>query len=145
MLEEAGIGIASYGLSAVSTIIAKGIKDKNEREKLRDERMFRLAGVREKSVQEARKVTDSFTKMTRRFLALGLSFSIVLLPMLLVAFGDVPLFVENVTKQSGFWFFTDDKTVSEFIKIDGIAILKEFRQAIIIIVCLYFGNSHARD
>lgn len=130
--------LGSYVLSFLGTMATSSMKMKAQQ----NENLLRLAGMTEKSTRAARKITDPYTKVTRRFLAI---FTTIFLVGVLIILGaqEVPMYIE-VKNTVGGWLFIPERTITEFIRIEGVPILREYRLILIAIFGLYFGNNHAK-
>ena len=133
---------ASTILGGVLGIMAQKAKDKADEQK----NLMARAGFASKQADKARDVTDSFTKNTRRYIALMCVFSILVLPKLVFLIApETPIYVgytEEVVK--GFWIFSYSLDVTQWKPLTGLVITPLDTHVVSSIVGLYFGASTVR-
>lgn len=132
--------VGSYLLSFISTSISNMMKMNAQKHK----QLLQLAGLREQSTQAARNdiTADKYSKTTRRILAILCISTLVTLIVIMAANG-VPIAVET-TRTEGGWLIFPERQITEFITLQGVPFLKEYKSIILLIIGLYFGNNHAR-
>ena len=133
---------ASTILGGVLGIMAQKAKDKAEEQK----NLMARAGFAAEQADKAREVQDSFTKNTRRYIALMCVFAILVLPKLVFLIApETPIYVgytEEVVK--GFWIFSYSLDVTQWKPLTGLVITPLDTHVVSSIVGLYFGASTVR-
>ena len=133
---------ASTVLGGVLGIMAQKAKDKAEEQKS----LMARAGFAAEQADKAREVQDSFTKHTRRWIALMCVFAILVLPKLVFLISpDTPIYVgytEAVMK--GFWIFSYSVDVTQWKPLTGMVITPLDTHVVSSIIGLYFGGSLVR-
>ncbi len=133
---------ASTVIGGVLSIMAQKGKDKAQEQQM----LMARAGFQSKQFDKARNVQDSFTKNTRRWIALMCVMAIIVLPKL-APFIDPSLnvyvgYTEAVT--SGFWIFSSSTDMTLWKPLDGLVITPLDTHVVSSIIGLYFGGSLVR-
>ena len=134
--------LASTVLGGVLSIMAQKGKDKAEEQKM----LLGRAKFQSEQFDKAREVTDSFTKNTRRWIALMCVVAIIVLPKL-APFIDptLPIYVGYTeTVQQGFWIFASDVDMTQWKPLEGLVITPLDTHVVSSIIGLYFGGSLVR-
>jgi hypothetical protein len=121
-----------------STSFSNAQKAKKEHQ----QHLLKIAGLREESTIAARNIQDKHTKTTRRVLAL-LSAITLITGIVILAASGIPIAVETTRSEGGFLFFPE-RTITEFVTVEAIPILAEYKLILLSVFGLYFGNNHAR-
>ena len=133
---------ASTILGGVLGIMAQKAKDKAEEQK----NLMARAGFVAEQADKARDVQDSFTKHTRRIIALMAVFSILVLPKFVFLISpETPIYVgytESVMQ--GFWIFSYSIDVTQWKPLTGMVITPLDTHVVSSIIGLYFGGSLVR-
>tara|TARA_R100001244_G_scaffold98197_1_gene73350 strand:- start:559 stop:993 length:435 start_codon:yes stop_codon:yes gene_type:complete len=133
---------ASTILGGVLGIMAQKAKDKAEEQK----NLMARAGFAAEQADKARDVQDSFTKHTRRIIALMAVFSILVLPKFVFLIApETPIYVgytESVMQ--GFWIFSYSIDVTQWKPLTGMVITPLDTHVVSSIIGLYFGGSLVR-
>ncbi len=133
---------ASTVIGGVLSIMAQKAKDKADEQRS----LMARAGFQAEQFNRARNVTDSFTKNTRRWIALMCVMAIIVLPKL-APFIDPSLniyvgYTEVVSK--GFWIFSSSTDMTLWKPLDGLVITPLDTHVVSSIIGLYFGGSLVR-
>ena len=133
---------ASTILGGVLGIMAQKAKDKADEQK----NLMARAGFVAKQADKAREVTDSFTKSTRRYIALMCVFAILVLPKLVFLIApETPIYVGYTEAvMEGFWIFNYSVDVTQWKPMTGLVITPLDTHVVSSIVGLYFGGSLVR-
>lgn len=129
-------------LGGVLSIMAQKTKDKAEEQKM----LMQRAEFQSQQFDKAREVTDSFTKNTRRWIALLCVMAIIVLPKL-APFIDptLPIYVGYTeTIQEGWWIFATDVDMTQWKPMSGLVITPLDTHVVSSIIGLYFGGSLVR-
>ena len=133
---------ASTIIGGVLSIMAQKGKDKAQEQQM----LMARAGFQAKQFDKARDVQDSFTKNTRRWIALMCVLAIIVLPKL-APFIDpsMPIYVGYTeTIQQGFWIFASDMDMTQWKPMSGLVITPLDTHVVSSIIGLYFGGSLVR-
>jgi hypothetical protein len=133
---------ASTILGGVLGIMAQKAKDKAEEQQM----LMARAGFVAEQADKAREVTDSFTKSTRRYIALMCVVAILVLPKL-APFIDptMPIYVGYTEAvMEGFWIFNYSIDVTQWKPMTGLVITPLDTHVVSSIIGLYFGGSLVR-
>jgi len=134
--------LVSTVLGGVLSIMAQKGKDKADEQKM----LMQRAGFASKQADKARAVTDSFTKNTRRWIALICVVAIIVLPKLAPFLSpDLPIYVgytESVMQ--GWWIFASSTDITQWKPMTGLVITPLDTHVVSSIVGLYFGGSLVR-
>lgn len=114
---------------------------KQESQKIRDEALYRMAGLKTKDRQDARAWDGKYVQWTRRAIALMAVGSIIVLPKVAAIFTDLTVIYGTVEWNSGFLFFTEGKDVVKWTTMKGLVITPLDVQVVLSIIGLYFGGS----
>jgi len=133
---------ASTIIGGVLSIMAQKAKDKAQEQQA----LMTRAGFQSKQFDKAREVQDSFTKNTRRWIALMCVMAIIVLPKL-APFIDPSLnvyvgYTEAVS--SGFWIFSSSTDMTLWKPMEGLVITPLDTHVVSSIIGLYFGGSLVR-
>ena len=133
---------ASTLIGGVLGIYAQKAKDKAEEQK----NLMARAGFYAKQADKARDVTDSFTKSTRRYIALMAVFSILVLPKFVFLIApETPIYVGYTEAvMEGFWIFSYSTDVTQWKPLTGLVITPLDTHVVSSIVGLYFGAATVR-
>lgn len=134
--------LVSTVLGGVLSIMAQKTKDKAEEQKM----LMQRAEFQSQQFDKAREVTDSFTKNTRRWIALLCVMAIIVLPKL-APFIDptLPIYVGYTeTIQEGWWIFATDVDMTQWKPMTGLVITPLDTHVVSSIIGLYFGGSLVR-
>ena len=134
--------LVSTVLGGVLSIMAQKTKDKAEEQKM----LMQRAEFQSQQLDKAREVTDSFTKNTRRWIALLCVMAIIVLPKL-APFIDptLPIYVGYTeTIQEGWWIFATDVDMTQWKPMSGLVITPLDTHVVSSIIGLYFGGSLVR-
>ena len=134
--------LVSTVLGGVLSIMAQKTKDKAEEQKM----LMQRAQFQSEQFDKAREVTDSFTKNTRRWIALLCVVAIIVLPKL-APFIDpsLPIYVGYTeTIQQGWWIFATDMDMTKWKPMSGLVITPLDTHVVSSIIGLYFGGSLVR-
>jgi len=134
--------LVSTVLGGVLSIMAQKTKDKAEEQKM----LMQRAEFQSQQFDKAREVTDSFTKNTRRWIALLCVVAIIVLPKL-APFIDptLPIYVGYTeTIQQGWWIFATDMDMTQWKPMSGLVITPLDTHVVSSIIGLYFGGSLVR-
>jgi hypothetical protein len=134
--------LVSTVLGGVLSIMAQKTKDKAEEQKM----LMQRAEFQSQQFDKAREVTDSFTKNTRRWIALLCVMAIIVLPKL-APFIDptLPIYVGYTeTIQEGWWIFATDVDMTQWKPMSGLVITPLDTHVVSSIIGLYFGGSLVR-
>ena len=133
---------ASTILGGVLGIMAQKAKDKADEQK----NLMARAGFVAEQADKARDVTDSFTKSTRRYIALMCVFAILVLPKLVFLIApETPIYVGYTeAAMEGFWIFSYSVDVTEWKPMTGLVITPLDTHVVSSIIGLYFGGSLVR-
>ena len=134
--------LVSTVLGGVLSIMAQKTKDKAEEQKM----LMQRAQFQSEQFDKAREVTDSFTKNTRRWIALLCVVAIIVLPKL-APFIDpsLPIYVGYTeTIQQGWWIFATDMDMTQWKPMSGLVITPLDTHVVSSIIGLYFGGSLVR-
>tara|TARA_E500000178_G_C16355789_1_gene459493 strand:+ start:69 stop:506 length:438 start_codon:yes stop_codon:yes gene_type:complete len=129
-------------LGGVLSIMAQKTKDKAEQQKM----LMQRAEFQSQQFDKARTVTDSFTKNTRRIIAILCVLAIIVLPKL-APFIDptLPIYVGYTeTIQEGWWIFATDVDMTQWKPMSGLVITPLDTHVVSSIIGLYFGGSLVR-
>jgi len=129
-------------LGGVLSIMAQKTKDKAEQQKM----LMQRAEFQSQQFDKAREVTDSFTKNTRRVIAIACVLAIIVLPKL-APFIDpnMPIYVGYTeTIQQGWWIFATDMDMTQWKPMSGLVITPLDTHVVSSIIGLYFGGSLVR-
>ena len=133
---------ASTVLGGVLSIMAQKGKDEADKQKM----MMERAGFAAQQADKARDVTDSFTKNTRRWIALMCVFAIIVLPKIVFLIApETPIYVgyTEATMQ-GWWIFASSTDVTQWKPLEGLVITPLDTHVVSSIIGLYFGGSLVR-
>ena len=122
--------------------MAQKTKDKADEQKM----LMQRAEFQSQQFDKAREVTDSFTKNTRRWIALLCVVAIIVLPKL-APFIDptLPIYVGYTeTIQEGWWIFATDMDMTQWKPMSGLVITPLDTHVVSSIIGLYFGGSLVR-
>ena len=134
--------LVSTVLGGVLSIMAQKTKDKADEQKM----LMQRAEFQSQQFDKAREVTDSFTKNTRRWIALMCVLAIIVLPKL-APFIDpsMPIYVGYTeTIQQGWWIFASDMDMTQWKPMSGLVITPLDTHVVSSIIGLYFGGSLVR-
>tara|TARA_A100001011_G_C13787026_1_gene625497 strand:+ start:61 stop:498 length:438 start_codon:yes stop_codon:yes gene_type:complete len=134
--------LVSTVLGGVLSIMAQKTKDKADEQKM----LMQRAEFQSQQFDKAREVTDSFTKNTRRWIALLCVMAIIVLPKL-APFIDptLPIYVGYTeTIQEGWWIFATDVDMTQWKPMSGLVITPLDTHVVSSIIGLYFGGSLVR-
>lgn len=134
--------LVSTVLGGVLSIMAQKTKDKADEQKM----LMQRAEFQSQQFDKAREVTDSFTKNTRRWIALLCVVAIIVLPKL-APFIDptLPIYVGYTeTIQEGWWIFATDMDMTQWKPMSGLVITPLDTHVVSSIIGLYFGGSLVR-
>tara|TARA_R110000824_G_C15151564_1_gene671066 strand:+ start:824 stop:1258 length:435 start_codon:yes stop_codon:yes gene_type:complete len=134
--------LVSTVLGGVLSIMAQKTKDKADEQKM----LMQRAEFQSQQFDKAREVTDSFTKNTRRWIALMCVLAIIVLPKL-APFIDpsMPIYVGYTeTIQQGWWIFASDMDMTQWKPMEGLVITPLDTHVVSSIIGLYFGGSLVR-
>jgi len=134
--------LVSTVLGGVLSIMAQKTKDKADEQKM----LMQRAEFQSQQFDKAREVTDSFTKNTRRWIALMCVLAIIVLPKL-APFIDpsMPIYVGYTeTIQQGWWIFATDMDMTQWKPMSGLVITPLDTHVVSSIIGLYFGGSLVR-
>ena len=134
--------LVSTVLGGVLSIMAQKTKDKADEQKM----LMQRAEFQSQQFDKAREVTDTFTKNTRRWIALMSVFAILIIPKL-APFIDpsLPIYVGYVeTVQAGWWIFASDMDMTQWKPLSGLVITPLDTHVVSSIIGLYFGGSLVR-
>jgi hypothetical protein len=134
--------LVSTVLGGILSIMAQKTKDKADEQKM----LMQRAEFQSQQFDKAREVTDSFTKNTRRWIALMCVLAIIVLPKL-APFIDpsMPIYVGYTeTIQQGFWIFASDMDMTQWKPMSGLVITPLDTHVVSSIIGLYFGGSLVR-
>ncbi len=133
---------ASTVLGGVLSIMAQKGKDEADKQKM----MMERAGFAAKQADKARDVTDSFTKNTRRWIALMCVFAIIVLPKLVFLIApETPIYVGYTeATMHGWWIFASSTDVTQWKPLEGMVITPLDTHVVSSIIGLYFGGSLVR-
>ena len=129
-------------LGGVLSIMAQKGKDKADEQKM----LMQRANFDAKQKDKARDVQDSFTKNTRRWIALICVVAIIVLPKL-APFIDssMPIYVGYTEAvMQGWWIFASSTDVTQWKPMTGLVITPLDTHVVSSIVGLYFGGSLVR-
>ena len=133
---------ASTVIGGVLSIMAQKAKDKADEQKA----LMQRAGFQSEQFNRARNVTDSFTKNTRRWIALMCVMAIIVLPKL-APFIDPSLNIYvgyTEVGSKGFWIFSSSTDMTLWKPLDGLVITPLDTHVVSSIIGLYFGGSLVR-
>ena len=134
--------LVSTVLGGVLSIMAQKGKDKADEQKM----LMQRANFDAKQKDKARDVQDSFTKNTRRWIALICVVAIIVLPKLAPFLSpDLPIYVgytESVMQ--GWWIFASSTDITQWKPMTGLVITPLDTHVVSSIVGLYFGGSLVR-
>ena len=134
--------LVSTVLGGVLSIMAQKGKDKADEQKM----LMQRANFDAKQKDKAREVQDSFTKNTRRWIALICVVAIIVLPKL-APFIDssMPIYVGYTEAvMQGWWIFASSTDVTQWKPMTGLVITPLDTHVVSSIVGLYFGGSLVR-
>ena len=134
--------LVSTVLGGILSIMAQKTKDKADEQKM----LMQRAEFQSQQFDKAREVTDSFTKNTRRWIALMCVLAIIVLPKL-APFIDPnrPIYVGYTeTIQQGWWIFASDMDMTQWKPMSGLVITPLDTHVVSSIIGLYFGGSLVR-
>ena len=134
--------LVSTVLGGVLSIMAQKTKDKADEQKM----LMQRAEFQSQQFDKAREVTDTFTKNTRRWIALLCVVAIIVLPKL-APFIDptLPIYVGYTeTIQQGWWIFATDMDMTQWKPMSGLVITPLDTHVVSSIIGLYFGGSLVR-
>jgi|TARA_R110000744_G_scaffold44832_2_gene99834 hypothetical protein len=134
--------LVSTVLGGVLSIMAQKGKDKADEQKM----LMQRANFDAKQKDKARDVQDSFTKNTRRWIALICVVAIIVLPKL-APFIDssMPIYVGYTEAvMQGWWIFASSTDVTQWKPMTGLVITPLDTHVVSSIVGLYFGGSLVR-
>lgn len=134
--------LVSTVLGGILSIMAQKTKDKADEQKM----LMQRAEFQSQQFDKAREVTDSFTKNTRRWIALMCVLAIIVLPKL-APFIDpsMPIYVGYTeTIQQGWWIFASDMDMTQWKPMSGLVITPLDTHVVSSIIGLYFGGSLVR-
>ena len=134
--------LVSTVLGGVLSIMAQKTKDKADEQKM----LMQRAEFQSQQFDKAREVTDSFTKNTRRVIAILCVLAIIVLPKL-APFIDpsMPIYVGYTeTIQEGWWIFATDMDMTQWKPMSGLVITPLDTHVVSSIIGLYFGGSLVR-
>ena len=129
-------------LGGVLSIMAQKGKDKADEQKM----LMQRANFDAKQKDKARDVQDSFTKNTRRWIALICVVAIIVLPKL-APFIDssMPIYVGYTEAvMQGWWIFASSTDITQWKPMTGLVITPLDTHVVSSIVGLYFGGSLVR-
>ena len=112
--------LVSTVLGGVLSIMAQKGKDKADEQKM----LMQRAGFVSKQTDKARAVTDSFTKNTRRWIALICVVAIIVLPKLAPFLSpDLPIYVGSTDSvMQGWWLFASSTDITQWKPMTGLVI-----------------------
>jgi len=134
--------LVSTVLGGVLSIIAQKGKDKADEQKM----LMQRANFDAKQKDKARDVQDSFTKNTRRWIALICVVAIIVLPKL-APFIDssMPIYVGYTEAvMQGWWIFASSTDITQWKPMTGLVITPLDTHVVSSIIGLYFGGSLVR-
>ena len=133
---------ASTVLGGVLSKKEKKGKDEADKQKM----MMERAGFAAKQADKARDVTDSFTKNTRRWIALMCVFAILVLPKLVFLIApETPIYVGYTEAvMQGWWIFASSGEITTWKPLEGLVITPLDTHVVSSIIGLYFGGSLVR-
>jgi len=134
--------LVSTVLGGVLSIMAQKGKDKADEQKM----LMQRANFDAKQKDKARDVQDSFTKNTRRWIALICVVAIIVLPKL-APFIDssMPIYVGYTEAvMQGWWIFASSTDITQWKPMTGLVITPLDTHVVSSIVGLYFGGSLVR-
>ena len=108
--------------------------------------LMQRAGFAAEQADKARDVKDSFTKNTRRWIALMCVFAIIVLPKIVFLIApETPIYVgyTEATMQ-GWWIFASSTDVTQWKPLEGLVITPLDTHVVSSIIGLYFGGSLVR-
>jgi len=130
--------LGSTLLSSLLSIWAQSRKAKAEEQKL----LIIRGEFEMKAIQAAREVKDKGFQWTRRIIALGAIFAIVILPKLVaVYYPEVDVTVGYTNWRPGFWFLVEGRERFEWITFQGLVITQLDTNLVSAIIGMYFGGS----
>ena len=134
--------LVSTVLGGVLSIMAQKGKDKADEQKM----LMQRAGFASKQADKARDVTDSFTKNTRRWIALICVVAIIVLPKLAPFLNpELPIYVGYTEAvMQGWWIFASSTDITQWKPMTGLVITPLDTHVVSSIVGLYFGGSLVR-
>lgn len=134
--------LGSTVISGVLKIFAAKSKAKNDKELA----MVAMMGKQGQLYKEAREFDNKGFRFTRRIIAILCTISIVVLPIVLGALiPAMPIWFGYTEIDPGFWPFTSDVNVVEWVKMDGIVITPFHTHIFSSIIGMYFGGSLTGD
>ena len=134
--------LVSTVLGGVLSIMAQKTKDKADEQKM----LMQRAEFQSQQFDKAREVTDSFTKNTRRWIALICVVAIIVLPKL-APFIDssMPIYVGYTEAvMQGWWIFASSTDITQWKPMSGLVITPLDTHVVSSIIGLYFGGSLVR-
>jgi len=132
---------ASAVLSGVMTVWSQSLKDKAQAHQSLIER----ATLQNEIFTKAREFKGSKSfQFTRRIIALSLVGAIVILPKVLPLVG-IPVTIGWTEVESGFWFWSDDKTNVVWHTVEGLALTPWDNHLVASVIGFYFGSSVVKN
>ena len=134
--------LVSTVLGGVLSIMAQKTKDKADEQKM----LMQRAEFQSQQFDKAREVTDSFTKNTRRVIAILCVLAIIVLPKLAPFIDpDMPIYVGYTESiMQGWWIFASSTDITQWKPMSGLVITPLDTHVVSSIIGLYFGGSLVR-
>jgi len=134
--------LVSTVLGGVLSIMAQKTKDKADEQKM----LMQRAEFQSQQFDKAREVTDSFTKNTRRVIAILCVLAIIVLPKLAPFIdSDMPIYVGYTESiMQGWWIFASSTDITQWKPMSGLVITPLDTHVVSSIIGLYFGGSLVR-
>ena len=119
---------------------AWGMKRQQERE--RELALIDASKVEANIIDSARRYSNEGFQMTRRAIALIVTFFVIAWPKIVAVFWpEVNVMIGYHEIQQGFLFFTDDKQVTEWVATKGLALTPLDTHSMMAVLGLYLGSS----
>jgi len=107
--------------------------------------MMQISQLNAELIQKAREHQDKGFSITRRVIAVGCIFSIVILPKIIAIYNpDVGVWVSSEVLENGFLFFTEDRNITEWNYLKGFVITPIDTMIVSAVIGMYFGASVAK-
>jgi hypothetical protein len=114
----------------------------------RNERMLasmKIDRLNAKLINQARQYNDKGFSWTRRLIALSCVFIIIIFPKLLAAFmPETAIWISSEALDPGFLFFKEEKTYTEWQRLNGLVITPLDTNIVSAVIGMYFGASIAK-
>jgi xanthine/uracil permease len=132
----------TLGASFVASSVATLWKQSMEKRQALFEMALAKSDKQQQIYAEARTQGSTGFQLTRRIIAIGVIFSIVICSLYLPYFiKDVPIHIGLPEMTKGFWFFSDPRVVTKWFSFDqGIVIGPLFTHMATAITGFFFGN-----